>query len=105
MNPKWDKCFLNKFSNIIKKAEMLVESVEDEEDYNIDDLAGHLKDILEIVKDVEDKIDDLQNQLDIHKIEPSETELIRQKNYEIQKKVWKDIFPYMYCFYEYHKRC
>ena len=104
MERHWSEWFQDKFENINEKVDILIESSTDKDiQWDPLDMVGHLKDILEALKQVEYKIDDLQYQVYQNKIQPSETEKQRMIDYEIEQKVISDIFPYMYCFYNYHK--
>ena len=75
LREKWQLYFLNKFTNIHQKASLITKDIHDKETiWSVDDMAGHLKDIIEILKTLEFKIDDIQYQLDHNKINPSTTE-------------------------------
>ena len=100
----WQVYFLDKFKEINDKAITVSKCVTEKEHlWQVDDMAGHIKDVIEILKHLDTKLDDIQYQLDNNKIEPSPTELERMKNYEIEHKVIDELFPYIHLFHTYYK--
>lgn len=103
MATDWEQYFLSKFNHINNKASIVTQTINDNiNNTNIDNIAGHLKDVIEILQLLETKIDDIQYQLDTNQLQPSEKQITRIKNYQIEHKVIEELFPYMYLFHQYY---
>ena len=99
----WQLYFLNKFKIINDKATSITNSIKEKEDlWSVDDMAGHMKDVIDILAQLDAKIDDIQYQLDNNKILQSATEIERIKKYEIERKVMQELIPYMQLFHTYY---
>jgi len=92
MSEDWKVYFLDKFKHVNDKAAAVTQSISDKEDlWTPEDMADHLRDIIDVIQHLESKIDDLQYQLDNNKINPSS-----------RKQLVNELFPYMYLLHTYY---
>ena len=94
----------DKFQGVFEKIELLIYTINEKEGtWDPAMVAGNMNDILEIVETLDTNIDNLQYQLDKNCLQPSERDLERIKEYEIEKQVLSKVFPYLYLFHNYYR--
>ena len=111
----WSNKFLSKFDETQDKLELLIDSINKNKlellvnsinkdcFWDSSDLADQLLMIEEDLDEINDKIDNLQHQLDTKKINPSNKEKDRVEEYDIQQNILKSIFPIMLHLNDYYR--
>ena len=99
----WPNKFLSKFDETQEKLELLVESINKDCFWDPTDLADQLLSIEDHLDEINYKIADLQYQLDIKKVNPSNKEKDRIKEYDIQQNILKSLFPVMLYLNEHYR--